>query len=157
MFSHFDKQKFVLPHCFCALGQSCKFDLRCKNLYRIDPLALFQKNSATSENCDSRTFVNLCFEQWAIIIPVLFKIGNHWSSLILKMYQHVFAVAKTFRLDSNIESKSSNNTYLNFFEILFFPVLRTSNQNFCNNIDLRKQGFLSAEIISHRSHFVYKA
>ena len=39
MFLHYDKQKFELPHCFCALGQTCKFVLRCKNIYRIDPRA----------------------------------------------------------------------------------------------------------------------
>ena len=31
------------------------------------------------------------------------------------------------RLDSNIEWKSSNNTYLNINELIFFTVLRSSN------------------------------
>ena len=37
-----------------------------------------------------RTFLNLCFEQWAIIITFLFKIGNHVSSLMPKTYQNCF-------------------------------------------------------------------
>ena len=27
----------MLPHCFHVLEQTCKFVLKCKNLYRIDP------------------------------------------------------------------------------------------------------------------------
>ena len=62
------------------------------------------------------------------------------------------------RLDSNIESKSSNITFFNIIEI--FNKLKIFEnhriQNFSDNIDLRKQVFLSAEKISERSGFVNK-
>ena len=45
-------------------------------------------------------------------------------------------------IDSNMEWKPLNNTNLNIIEIFFLPVLRTSNQKFSNNIDLRKQDYL---------------
>ena len=32
-----------------------------------------------------------------------------------------------------------------FYFLYFFPVLRTSNRKFSNNVDLRKQDFLSTE------------
>ena len=53
---------------------------------------------------------------------------------------------------SNIDSKSSNNTYLNFIEILFyynfFSCINNIKCKIWCNIDLRKQDFLSAEEIS---------
>ena len=52
------------------------------------------------------------------------------------------------RLDSNIDSKSWNNTFLNIIELLLlflFPVLITLNAKFGSNIDFRKVDFLSHE------------
>ena len=49
------------------------------------------------------------------------------------------------RLDSYIEWKSSNNTYLNIIEIFFFQLEDYQIGKFSNNIDLRKQDFLSEE------------
>ena len=49
------------------------------------------------------------------------------------------------RLDSNIKSKSLNNTYLNIIKIFFSSF---KNIKFSNNINLRKQVFLSAEKIT---------
>ena len=63
-------------------------------------------------------------------------------------------------LDSNIESKSSNNTYLNiiklFFLIFFFQFEDHLIRKFSNDIDFRKLDFLSEEKISERSGFVNK-
>ena len=58
---------------------------------------------------------------------------------------------KEKRLDSNIESKSSNNTYLNIIKILFlllifyFQYKDHQMQKFSRNVDLRKHDFLSQE------------
>ena len=66
------------------------------------------------------------------------------------------------RFCSNIDSKSSNNTFLNIIEILLlllffqFPVSIKSNAKFGSSIDSRKLDFLSAEKISERSRFVNK-
>ena len=54
---------------------------------------------------------------------------------------------------SNIERKSLKNTYLNITEILFLLFIFSS---FSNNIDQRKQDFLSEEKISDSSRFVNK-
>ena len=59
------------------------------------------------------------------------------------------------RLDSNIESKSSNNTYLNIIKF-FFQFEDHRIRKFSNNIDFRKLGFLSEEEKSERSRFVNK-
>ena len=65
------------------------------------------------------------------------------------------------RLDSNIESKSLNNTFLNIIELLFiisyfFQFEDHQIGNLSNNIDFRKLDFLSEEKISQCSRFVNK-
>ena len=60
---------------------------------------------------------------WDIMV-IVFALSD--SSLISYLHLHSFLIASDFlRLDSNIESKSLNNTYLNIIEIFFFPVLIT--------------------------------
>ena len=62
-----------------------------------------------------------------------------------KLYKTFKKILNFLRLDSYIEWKSSNNTYLNIIEIFFFQLEDYQIGKFSNNIDLRKQDFLSEE------------
>ena len=59
---------------------------------------------------------------------------------------------------SNIDSKSSNNTFFYIIKILNkFKIFKYHRMGkFSNNIDLKKLDFLSEEKISERSRFVNK-
>ena len=84
---------------------------------------------------------------------------NAACKIVFLFLRDIFSLANFLSVDSDIESKSLNNTFLIIIEILFlicFPVLRTLNQKFSINVELRKQDFFSREIISHHSRFVNK-
>ena len=71
-----------------------------------------------------------------------------------------YSPASKVLLDSNIDSKSTNNTYLNIIELLFlllffyFLYELHRMRKFGSKGDFRKVDFLSAEKINHRSRFL---
>ena len=76
-------------------------------------------------------------------------------SPLLNYYYFKFLFSVLRRLDSNIESKSSNNTYLNIIEIfnkLSKKIKHYRIAKFDNNIELRKIAILrqKSEFLSHQ-------